>query len=511
MADEANELSRAITVEADGHWPGVDARRLSVEGGLLFATMPDPQVDVDFEVPVTFVGVAIFCPGGYAGDKFTVYYSEESPPAFSEELSQTVGVRSGATVELLRFDGRVHHLRIDPMEKAGDTGIASIALVAGRDEEEVLRRLAEASSQGEAAIVTTDVIMDPARRDSLAAYASSAMASEARARKRLARPHPAAPGGAVDVVFDPKPNFLDPDAPLLRDDVMAIVERALGVRPRVRTDNLGEIRSADLTLCIAQTALSATMERVPWDLPAQMGDLRRLCFMAAGSAVLGMPGDHGFAPTRRTRAFLRLLFAGPWIHGVRDEYTAELLSDAGVSNYRVVGTPSLWDIPDDLGERIPRAKGARVVFAADEYFHDLKNDVATLKRLGRCYERVALWPRNLPEPLDYAKRLIALAGIEESATVLAPGVESLIASLLEEGTDYVGPNLEAGIKALKAGRRTLILSSDDRSTGIVRLAHLPSIRRIEAADALEDWILADHEVRLAIPRRAIDGWMGQFR
>ncbi len=513
MADagQTADFGGRLVVDAGGSWVGLGVERLALEAGAFVSIEPDPQISVTFQSPLRFVGLEVRLDGAYAGDRFCLYYSAGDGKPFDETTSVTFDLAEGSVATLLAFDTPVERVRIDPVERVGETRIASIAVVAAKEKDRARELLAAHDAELEpSSIPTLPVTVDPDKRDAFAAFTSSAVKAEIRARKRLARPavDASAPEGLA-VVIDPQPNLIDPDAMLLEAPLERLSEELFGARVPVPAEPIGSA-SASLVICVAATAFGPSFGKNPWKLPESIEALRSLCFASAGSAVLGLPGEHGFTPPRRQAQLLRLFFGGPWLHGVRDAFTAELLEKAGVSNFVVTGTPSLWDVSPELGREIPEAKGERALFAADENYRDPKNDLVTLRRLGEAYGEVALWPRDASVPVDYAKRLIAAAKLEGTARVLEPGPASLDAYLAREGVDYVGPNLEAGIRALKAKRRTLILTADDRSIGVAALCSLPSMHRYEVADVLRAWIRGTHATQLSLPTGAVERWKAQF-
>ena len=508
-SEALREASSLIHVDVTNQEPPrLDVAGLAREGDFIVSEQVDPNLTITFEKPLTVIAIAVATPEGYRGDRVCAYWAHDLEEPLTEAMSRRIAVREDSARMVLAFDRPIQVLRLDPTENPGATGISLIDVLGTRDvaiAEAHLDAIPEATAPM-ARVMISDA-PDQGQGGLSGVYGAHAIRSEVGARRHLRRPRV----GSVEMVFDPEPNLVDPDWMILARDTRRIAAELFGVQPKVVTSSLGDLNRADLSLCICQTALSWTMVDSQWELPVDIRDLRRLCFMSAGSAVIGRPGEHGYRPTRYTRRLLELLFSGPWLHGVRDAFTADLLEDAGVSNFVVVGTPSLWDIGDGLGATIPRGKGGRAVFAADETFHDRVNDAITVRVLAQCYDSVAIWPLAPNGPELYARELAERSGAEDKVEVLEFGPHSLDLYLAEPGTDYVGPNLEVGIRALKAHRRSLFLSVDDRSIGVIKLAHLPSIRRIEVSDILAECLLADFETRPVIPRKAIRAWLSQFK
>ncbi len=511
MAEEASqELAGLLSVDLDGQWVGLEVARLAVSNGLLVSTGIDSQVNVTFPSPLRYVGLEVELDGAYAGDRFCLYYTQGNGAPITEETSIVFDLGEGPLATVLAFDEPMERVRLDPIERVGETNIRAIRIVGAKDERHARELLVRGGTLDAARVAVEPVVSDPDRRDAFSAWGSPRVKAEVRARRRLARPALPRDPSALGIVIDPQPNMVDPEDLLLEQPLANLAEELFGFSGEVRSGSLGDLSGKALTLCFAQSAFGPSFGKKPWKVPADLERLRSLCFVSAGLAVLGLPGEHGFEPSRRQAQLLRLFFGGPWLHGVRDAFTAELLRAAGVSNFVVVGTPSLWDVDDETVAAIPKGKGERVLFAADENYRDPKNDLLALKRLGEAYREIAIWPSDESTSTYYAVKLMQASGLEDKVAILPPSVGALDAYLALEGTDYVGAGLEAGIRALKACRRTLILAGDDRAIGVCDLCALPSLRRYAVADSLREWISGTHDVRLTIPRADIARWKAQF-
>ncbi len=511
MAEEAQKgLEELVTADLGGQWVGLDIARLSAKDGLLVSTGIDSQINVTFPTPLRYVGLEVELTGKYEGDRFCLYYAQGNGAPITEETSIIFDLSEGPLATVLAFDEPMEHVRIDPIEGVGETNIEAIRVTAAKDERHARELLAHGTTLDHSRITTEPVVADPDRRDAFSMWSSASVKSEVRARRRLARPALPKDAGELDLVVDPQPNMGDPDDMFMRPTISALAQDLFGFTREVRTGSVGDLGNAKLSLCFAQTAFGPSFGKKAWKMPKAIERLRSLCFVSAGLAVLGLPGEHGFEPTRRQAQLLKLFFSGPWLHGVRDAFMADFLHQAGVSNFVVVGTPSLWDLGDEAIKKIPATKGERVLFVADENYRDPKNDLTALRRLGEAYREVAIWPRDELMSTYYAQKLEHAAGLEDKVTILEPTVPALDFYLALEGTDYVGAALETGIRALKASRRTLILTGDDRSIGVCDLCSLPSMRRFAVADGLREWLAGTHEPEIAIPRADIARWKAQF-
>ena len=114
-------------------------RGLVDQNGCLYAEEADPWVLVECFRPCRFVVLDLRVPEGYRGDLFSVYYSVASDPGFSER--RAVRLETSGKVfltQVLMFAEEVDSVRLDPTEREGDTGIASLRVCVTSEEKEVV-------------------------------------------------------------------------------------------------------------------------------------------------------------------------------------------------------------------------------------------------------------------------------------------------------------------------------------------------------------------------------------
>ena len=168
--------------------------------------------------------------------------------------------------------------------------------------------------------------------------------------------------------------------------------------------------------------------------------------------------------SRVSRRFLtHLLARGP--HAVRDENTAEFLRSIGFESVFTTGCPTLWRLDqtrmDDAWRRGPTRE---VVFAFNSNKQSERSLGRTLEVLDRVYERVHVWNQR---PVDVLPGSVT----SERRRVIPPRLVELDRAL--EGRDYVGARLHAGVRALSAGSRAMIIAVDNRAAEMGRTSALP--------------------------------------
>jgi polysaccharide pyruvyl transferase WcaK-like protein len=125
--------------------------------------------------------------------------------------------------------------------------------------------------------------------------------------------------------------------------------------------------------------------------------------------------------------------------------------------------------------------------------------------LLESYDHVYLWLQGREDP-EYIREL----GYADWVMLIPGTLADYDAVLAQEDLDYVGTRLHAGIRALRKGRRSLIVSVDNRAECIGADTGLPTIRREDIPFALRDRLEAELETKIALPWENIRKWKGQF-
>lgn len=193
------------------------------------------------------------------------------------------------------------------------------------------------------------------------------------------------------------------------------------------------------------------------------------------------------------------------IHSVRDSFSEKMLRDMGIQNVLNTGCPTMWNLTPEHCAAIPTQKAKNVVCTLTDYCREEENDRAMLDILLESYQTVYFWPQGRDD-LEYIRSL----GRKDKVTLVQPDLQSFDAVLEQADLDYVGTRLHAGIRALNKGRRSVIVSIDNRADSIHKDTQLPVIRREKVSYMLERKIDEELCTRIILPWQKINLWMEQF-
>lgn len=209
---------------------------------------------------------------------------------------------------------------------------------------------------------------------------------------------------------------------------------------------------------------------------------------------------------RYTRSMFHAILSKDGIHSVRDSFSEKKLKAMGIENVLNTGCPTMWDLTPEHCASIPHRKARNVVCTVTDYIRDAKNDGAMLDILLESYDHVYLWLQGREDP-KYIREL----GYADRVTLIPGTLSDYDAVLAQEDLDYVGTRLHAGIRALRKGRRSLIVSVDNRAECIGADTGLPTIRREDIPFALKDRLETEYETKINLPWENIRKWKEQFK
>lgn len=260
------------------------------------------------------------------------------------------------------------------------------------------------------------------------------------------------------------------------------------------------VQSSDHIVLAGTNLLSSRMNRVRfWGV--SLADTRWL-----GPVVMMGVGWWQYesrSPNLYTRLLLKGILHRHAKHSLRDVYTADRLRRLGFAVLNT-GCPTMWRLGGEHSARIPTTKADDVVVTFTEYNQQVASDEALMRVVQRNYRRVYVWPQQFGD-YAYAKR-IGGGAIE----ILDPSVEALDQCLALPSIDYVGTRLHAGIRALQMGRRTLIVTVDNRAAEMGRDFNLPVFPREQLDTALQNRVRASWPTDVRPDAAAIDEWCRQF-
>ncbi len=212
---------------------------------------------------------------------------------------------------------------------------------------------------------------------------------------------------------------------------------------------------------------------------------------------------------KRTDAYSRILYrrllSNHHLHSVRDDYTKTKLMEMGISNVVNTGCATMWGFTPEFCADIPREKAPHVIAAVTDYDQDPVRDEQMLATLLRRYETVSVWLQGSGDR-RYASTLPSFS----KCKVIPSTLSAFDEALSQNDVDYVGTRLHGGIRALQHGRRTLIVSIDNRAREKQRDFNIPAIERDDIGQ-LEDWICGSQATKICIPTQEIQRFLEQFK
>lgn len=240
---------------------------------------------------------------------------------------------------------------------------------------------------------------------------------------------------------------------------------------------------ADLVFFLGTNALSARYRRLNiW--PISAADVRAL----EGKVVLFGVGanERSRALDWRQKRMLRRLLAAGSTHCLRDDSAFRIVDGCGLPAMNG-SCPTLWALP--ATQCFPAARPDTVCLALTHYRPAPDADSAFVRLLASRYRRLVLWPQQF-EDIAYLRNLSVGCDVE----MIAPNLPAYDRFLAETDGDIIGSRLHGGIRALAAGKRTVILSVDNRAEEIGRETGLPVLPRDRAAEMLPEML--DNEIKV---------------
>lgn len=206
-----------------------------------------------------------------------------------------------------------------------------------------------------------------------------------------------------------------------------------------------------------------------------------------------------------TKQLLRTILSADGIHSVRDSFSEKKLKSMGIKNVLNTGCPTMWNLTPEHCASIPTEKASKVICTLTDYCRDEANDRAMLDILLETYDKVYFWLQG-QDDLAYIREL----GYADRLELVDSTLEAYDAVLAQDDLDYVGTRLHAGIRALSKGRRSLIISIDNRAECISADTGLPTIRREDIPVSLKNRISEQIKTTITLPWHQIEQWKQQF-
>lgn len=282
-------------------------------------------------------------------------------------------------------------------------------------------------------------------------------------------------------------------APIMR-------QREFGFRPENNSDYCALNRLEYAFLCGTNLlAKDITTKWNQWNI--QENDLSVL----AGKVIsVGVGSASSFdCFSRRAKGLYSKVFSKHHYHSARDARTKSLLESCGLKALNT-GCATMWMLNDKFCADIPRNKSNIVVATLTDYKQDPIYDTQLLKLLIRQYDEVYFWMQGIDD-LAY----ISALGFEKKVNLIPPSLAAYNTFLKETDCDYVGTRLHAGIKAMQARKRSIIIGVDNRSSDISKTYGINYVPR-DDIDEVNRMINISLETRVGINESAINAFLSQF-
>jgi hypothetical protein len=179
----------------------------------------------------------------------------------------------------------------------------------------------------------------------------------------------------------------------------------------------------------------------------------------------------------------------------------------GIGIYNVLNTccPTTWNITPLHCSKIPFKKSENVVFTLTDYNKSRESDESLFKILKESYKRIYFWIQGDGD-FEYVK---SFQNLTDSLVFISPKLAKYDQVLDSNECDYIGTRLHAGIRAIQKGKRTLILSVDNRATEISRDVNL-NVKPRNDINGVDEFISGNYITDIKIPLDSISVWKKQF-
>lgn len=207
--------------------------------------------------------------------------------------------------------------------------------------------------------------------------------------------------------------------------------------------------------------------------------------------------------SRRAKNLYSSAFSKSYFHSVRDERTKFLLESCGLRALNT-GCATMWMLTDEFCEKIPSEKSDVVVTTLTDYKQDPVHDAQLLELLLKMYKEVNFWIQGIDD-LAYVTSL----GFVDKVKLISPNLEAYNEFLKQTECDYIGTRLHAGIKAMQARKRSIIIGVDDRSFDISSTYGINCVPR-DDIERIRDMTNSTFETHVGINEDAINEFRSQF-
>ncbi len=330
---------------------------------------------------------------------------------------------------------------------------------------------------------------------------------EFQAQSRLDKAARAKPGTGETVILDTFLNSDNSGDGIIMENCMrqlcGVISADVSHVPTHRLpteEETGLLRASGRKLLCGTNILSGHMGSYGlWRMAEDVSIYKNTVLMGVGFDSARQDHD------RYSRKLFDVILDKNALHSVRDSFSERKLREMGITNVINTGCPTMWELTPAHCAAIPEKKGKNAICTVTDYCRDGQNDRAMLEILLANYETVYLWLQGR-EDADYIRQL----GFSDRL-ILVGGTLAEYDEILEQtDLDYVGTRLHAGIRALRKGHRSLVISIDNRAECIAQDTNLPVLPREDVPAALENRLSSGWKTEIHMPWEAIETWKGQF-
>ncbi|MDQ0859288.1 polysaccharide pyruvyl transferase family protein [Bacillus sp. V2I10] len=221
-----------------------------------------------------------------------------------------------------------------------------------------------------------------------------------------------------------------------------------------------------------------------------------------GSILVGVGAGKGTKISGYTKMLYRKILSHEYVHSVRDERTKKILEDIGFKALNT-GCATLWSLTPELCNEIPKTKSDSVIFTLTHHSQDTINDQLLIDTLNRNYKDIYFWIQDIKD-LDYLNSLKNIKKVK----IVPPTIEDY-ENVLSKDVDYIGTRLHGGIFAMRHKKRSIIISIDERASGMSESYNLNILDRKDLTN-LETMINSEIKTNVNVNFDVVNEWLNQF-
>lgn len=260
------------------------------------------------------------------------------------------------------------------------------------------------------------------------------------------------------------------------------------------------VKEADMKFICGTNLLWNTLFRPVNDLNINILNCDPLCnsvLVGVGNSLLDKKIDW------YTKRIYDKVLSHDYIHSTRDDETTEMLVKLGFKA-TTTGCVTLWGLTPKHCATIPSMKADEVVFTLTGPQRDDKRDQLMVDILKKNYSKRYFYVQTIWD-MDYFRTLNGLDDVE----IISPDLKSYGTFLESHDVDYVGTRLHGGVFAMQHGKRSIIITIDNRARNINKVSNLNSLER-NKINELDDLINSTIITNITMDYNKLNRWKNQF-